>query len=47
MVGLNYNLRCESTTDIAINDFFSLTPGIKTLFSLLDQSGRTLSTYKK
>ncbi|KAJ6639837.1 hypothetical protein Bhyg_12584 [Pseudolycoriella hygida] len=40
MVGLNYNLRCESSTTLTSDELFASVPGPKTFSHFLDKSGR-------
>ncbi|XP_037036726.1 uncharacterized protein LOC119074591 [Bradysia coprophila] len=40
LVGLNYNLRCKSTTLVTKDELFSLIPGPNALSTLLDETGR-------
>lgn len=40
MVGLNYNLRCESSSTITSDELFSQVPGPRTFSHFLKQSGR-------
>lgn len=40
MVGLNYNLRCQSDTSITTDELFSLVPGRNALINFVNKSGR-------